>query len=79
MSDSSPEPPPPPRPRSTLATVAAILAATLILSLGFCGYTMGHSNFNNMPASAGFELVGIVTSVLGLIIVAIIAIILSIR
>ena len=71
--------PPPPKTRSLLAVATAILAVVLILSLGFCGYTMGHSNLENMPASGGFELVGIVGSILGLVVVGIIAIIRSIR
>ena len=69
--------PPPPKTRSPLAIATAILAVVLILSLGFCGYTMGHSNLENMPASGAFELLGIVGSILGLIIVGIIAIIRS--
>lgn len=75
-----PTPPlPPPKPRSPLLKATAILAATLIISLGFCGMTMSHANFNNMPASATAELLGIVGSVFGLLVVAVIAIIRAIR
>ena len=70
---------PPPKPRSSLLVATAILAATLVVSLGFCGMTMSHANFNNMPASAAIELLGIVGSIVGLFIVAIIAIIRAIR
>jgi uncharacterized membrane protein len=75
MTDSTP----PPKPRSPLLIATAILAATLVVSLGFCGMTMSHANFNNMPASATVELLGIVGSIVGLFIVALIAIIRAIR
>jgi uncharacterized membrane protein len=75
MTDSTP----PPKPRSPLLIATAILAATLVVSLGFCGMTMSHANFNNMPASATIELLGIVGSIVGLFIVALIAIIRAIR
>jgi hypothetical protein len=74
-----PLPTPPPKPRSTLLIATAVLAATLIISLGFCGMTMSHANFNNMPTSATVELLGIVGSAFGLFIVAVIAIIRAIR
>jgi hypothetical protein len=70
---------PPPKPRSPLLIATAILVATLIISLGLCGMTMSHANFNNMPASATAELLGIVGSVFGLFIVGLIAIIRVIR
>jgi hypothetical protein len=72
-------PPPPPKPRSSLLVATAFFAATLIISIGFCGMTMSHANFNNMPAAATVELLGIVGSVLGLFMVAVIAIIRAIR
>jgi uncharacterized membrane protein len=75
MTDSTP----PPKPRSPLLIATAILAATLVVSLGFCGMTMSHANFNNMPASATVELLGIVGTIVGLFIVALIAIIRAIR
>lgn len=79
MIDPAPSSPPPPKPRSPLFIATAVLTATLIISLGFCGMTMSHANFNNMPDSATAELLGIVGSVFGLLVVAIIAIIRAIR
>jgi hypothetical protein len=76
---TDPTPPPPLKSRSPLLIATAVLAAILIVSLGFCGMTMSHANFNNMPASATAELLGIVGSVFGLFIVALIAIIRAIR
>jgi TRAP-type C4-dicarboxylate transport system permease small subunit len=75
MTDSTP----PPKPRRPLLIATAILVTTLIISLGLCGMTMSHANFNNMPASATIELLGIVGSIVGLFIVALIAIIRAVR
>lgn len=75
MTDSTP----PPKPRRPLLIATVILVATLTISLGLCGMTMSHANFNNMPASATAELLGIVGSVFGLFIVGLIAIIRVIR